>query len=272
LKFIETDGVVFLAGDVYTQQGASIPAGSAVFTVGGLDLNGNPVAEGGFLTFNSDLSVSGGSEDSNDGGTIFSQLSFTGTYSALAGGRSVLSLAGLSPAPTFAIYPSSGGMLMLEIDASGLSSGAALAQTATSFSTSGGYGFNLSAFNSSGVEVDDIAAFTATGGNFSGTLDENDEGTTHAGQSLSGTYADTGGGRGTMTLTDSTSGTMNFDYYVASSSSVLLIETDSVQVGTGTFLGQSAVGNSAAAMVHAAMARPKAGFHPALKKKVTIGK
>jgi hypothetical protein len=40
--------------------------------------------------------------------------------------------------------------------------------------------------------VDDIAAFTATGGNFSGTLDENDEGTTHAGQSLSGTYADTG--------------------------------------------------------------------------------
>jgi hypothetical protein len=158
---------------------------------------------------------------------------------------------------------------MQETDGSALTTGTALAQTATSFSTSGGYGFNLSAANlNAGVEVDDIAAFTATSSAITGTIDENDEGSTHAGLTLTGTYTAPAGGRGTMTYTDSL-GTYDFDYYVASGSSVLLIETDNLQVGVGSFLGQNGVGNSAASLVHAAMVRPKAGFHPALKKKTT---
>ncbi len=267
-KFIETDGGEFLAGDIFTQQNASLPSGTAVFTIGGADINTNPLAAGALLTFNSDGVTVSGSEDSNDAGTLLSQISFSGTYSALSGGRSVLAVSGFNPASQFVIYPSSGGLLMLEMDATGITSGTALAQSATSFSTSGGYGFNLSAFNlSSGVEVDSIAAFTASSSSLSGTIDENDGGSTHAGEALTGTVTAPSAGRGTMTLQDSNSGTSNYDYYVASASSVLVLETDSGQVGTGSFLGQSGVGSSAA-LVHAAMARPKAGFHPALKKKL----
>lgn len=264
-KFIETDGAQFLAGDIFTQQ-ASLPAGAAVFTIGGLDINANPLAAGGLLTFNSDGVTISGAEDSNDAGTLLSQISFSGTYSALGGGRSVLTVSGFNPASAFVIYPSSGGLLMLEMDATGITSGTALAQSATTFSTSGGYGFNLSASNLNAGEVDNIAAFTASS-SITGTIDENDEGSLHAGEALTGTVAAASGGRGTMTLQDSNSGTSNYDYYVASASSVLVIETDTSQVGTGSFLGQSGVGSSAA-LVHAAMARPKTGFHPALKKKL----
>jgi len=266
-KFIETDGVAFLTGDIFTQQNAAIPSGAAVFTIGGLDINENPLAAGGLLTFNSDgITITGG-EDSNDAGTLLSQIGFSGTYSALSGGRSVLAVSGFNPASQFVIYPSSGGLLMLEMDATGITSGTALAQSSTTFSTSGGYGFNLSASNSSVGEVDDIAAFTASS-SITGTIDENDGGSTHAGEALTGTVAAPSSGRGTMTLQDSNSGTTNYDYYVASASSVLLIETDATQIGVGSFLGQSGVGSSAS-LVHAAMARPKAGFHPALKKKLT---
>ena len=264
-KFIETDGVVFLTGDIFTQQ-ASLPSGAAVFTMGGLDINANPLAAGGLLTFNSDGVTISGSEDSNDAGTLLSQVSFSGTYTALSGGRSVLAVSGFNPASQFVIYPSSGGLLMLEMDATGITSGTALAQSATTFSTLGGYAFNLSASNLSAGEVDNIAAFTASS-SITGTIDENDEGSLHAGEALTGTVAAASGGRGTMTLQDSNSGTSNYNYYVASASSVLVIETDSGQIGTGSFLGQSGVGSSAA-LVHAAMARPKTGFHPALKKKL----
>lgn len=269
LKLIENDSLAVLAGDVFTQQNTSTPSGAAVFTIGGSTGGGStPFAAGGLLTFNSDGSISGGSEDINDG-SLLSQV-FSGTYTALSGGRSVLFLSGFSPATQVAIYPSSGGLLMVEADVAGnVASGTALAQTATSFSTTGGYAFNLSAFNlGGGVEVDDIAAFTATSSNITGTIDENDEGSTLSpGQAFSGTYAATSGGRGTMVLQG---GSFNADYYVASGSSVLLIETDAGQVGTGQFLGQTAVGDSASAILHAAMARPLT-LHPAksLKKKMT---
>jgi hypothetical protein len=269
LKFSETDTATTLkiiSGDAFTQLNASLPSGAAVLTIGGLDTSGNPLAAGGLLTFNSDGTISGGSEVLNDSGNVAS-LSFTGNYSAPAGGRALLSLSGFTPAIQYALYPSSGGVLMEETDGVTLTSGTVLAQTATSISTSGGYGFNLSAENGGGYEVDDIASFTVTSSAITGTIDENDQGSTHPGLSLSGTYAAPTGGLGTMTFTDSI-GTYNFDYFVASSSSVLFIETDSTQVGLGSFLGQNGVGSSAS-VVHAVMARPRAGFHPTLKKDVT---
>jgi hypothetical protein len=268
LKFVEADSVAILTGDVFTQTGATLPSGAAVFTVGGLSGSGLPLAAGGLLTFDSDGTISGGSEGVNNDGSFLS-VSFTGTYSALSGGRSVLNLSGFTPAIQFSIYPSSGGLLMEEIDPLALTSGTGFAQTATTFSTTGGYGFNLSASNlSAGIEIDYIAAFTATGSTITGTLDENDEGSTRPGQALSGSYAATGGGLGTLTFG---SGNFNADYFVASTSNVLLIETDAGQVGVGSFVGQSAVGDSAAVTLHAAMARPKSGFRPALgKRKIAI--
>jgi hypothetical protein len=269
LKLIEADSVAVLTGDVFTQQNATIPAGPAVFTFGGLDSGENSLATGGLLTFNSDGTVSGGTEDVNDGGLI-SQFSFTGTYTPVAGvtgQRSVLSLVG-TPGFTFVIYPSSGGLLMQEMDGSALTTGTALAQTATTFSTSGGYGLNLSSFNlSAGLEVDDIASMTPTGGNITGTVDENGEGQTQPNLSLTGTYSATGGGRGTMTFSGASFN--NADYYVADSSTALMIETDTGQIGVGSFAAQSGISNSAAVLLHAAMARPKAGFHPALNGKAS---
>jgi hypothetical protein len=269
LKFVEADTVAVMAGDVFTQTGATLPSGAAVFTIGGLSGSGLPLAAGGLLTFNSDGTISGGSEAVNNDGSFLS-VSFTGTYTALAGGRSVLNLSGFTPATEFSIYPSSGGLIMEEIDTDvALTSGTGFAQTATTFSTTGGYGFNLSASNlSAGIEIDYIAAFTATGSTITGTLDENDEGSTQPGQALSGTYGATGGGLGTLTFGG---GNFNADYFIASTSNVLLIEADAGQVGVGSFVGQSAVGDSAAVTLHAAVARPKSGFRPALgKRKIEI--
>jgi hypothetical protein len=269
LKFVEADSVALLAGDVFSQPSASIPTGAVVFTIGGLNASEDSLAAGGFFTFNSDGTISGGSEDiNNSGGSLLSQVGFTGTYTT-TGARTVLNLSAFTPAIQFAVYPSSGGILMLETDTLAITSGVALAQTAsvTSFSTTGGYGLNLSAYNlGSAIEVDDIAAFTATSTSITGTLDENDGGISlKPGQTLSGTYAASGGGRGTLSLQ---SGALNFDYYVASSSSVLLIETDVGQVGSGSFLGQSGVGPSIAHPVHAAMVRARNGFRPSLKSRV----
>src|SRR5580698_1367280 len=77
-KIIETDSVEFLAGDVYTQTGATIPTGNMVFTMGGADNNG-PVANGGLFNSDGAGNFNNGLEDINDGGNVsVGQLPFTG--------------------------------------------------------------------------------------------------------------------------------------------------------------------------------------------------
>jgi len=280
LKFIETDTAttgVFLAGDAFTQQ-ASFNAGQIVFTLGGFAVGGSPVVAGGFATTDVNGNLSNGVEDYNNGGTLIGTVpTFTGSCNAtapFAGGRCELASNGFTNAAEsnliFAAYPSSGGILLLEVDNLGLLQGAAYAQTATSFAAPQGYGLNLSGSNGAGVgdsEVDTIAQFNATSAaspaiNMNGVVDENDLSTPLSPITLTGTYTPDGSspadGRGSIlaTATNTFVGGLTLAYYVVDGSTVIFIQQDTVQASVGTFQVQNAASDAVVAQSHITMVRP----------------
>ena len=269
LKFIETDALPAVAGDAFTQE-ASIPAGVLTYTMGGADVGGLPLAMGGFMTSDGSKDISAGFEDYNDAGMVNTTPvpTFSGSYTPLSGGRTVLTLNSiyngdnqiLTPTVTFAAYPTSGGIGLLEIDSAGVTGGVAFAQTATSFAASQGYGLNLTAINggngSGEFEEDDIAEFTVNADNtFKGLEDINDEGSGASGQAFSGKLKPdtTIPGHGFATSNE-----FNFNYYVVDGSTVLILETDQTQVGFGSFLEQGSIQVGASPQTHFMIVRPKA--------------
>jgi hypothetical protein len=262
LKFIENDSQLLLSGDAYTQA-SSIPTGQLVFTLAGeytVEVTGHPpsalpIDSGGWLT-NSSATITAGLEDFNGHASTVGQAnSVSGSFSAVSGARSVLSLSGFvngaaNDVPgnySFAAYPFtfSGGVVgiqLLEIDGLGISSGIAYAQTSTTLTASQGYGLNLSALTLNEVETvvtieeDAIAEFTTTTDGLSGFIDLNYPGFFGGGgfdQTLTGSFPAPvdHNGRGTATTNY-----FDFDYYVVNSSTFLLLETDVTNlVGTGIF-------------------------------------
>jgi len=290
LKFIETDTAdtgVLLAGDAFTQV-TSIAAVQLVFVLGGIDGLGNSVVAGGYATTDANGDLTNGVEDYNDDGTVGLAKPFSTTSATCVAGRCQLTLNGFSNGASqpfvFAVYPSSGGGLALEIDSFGLLQGASYSQSATSFTASGGYALNLTGQNTGpGGEVDDIAQFDAgapdtsfTGPlNMTGLLDENDLGLLLTTSSLSGVYVpDTApDGRGSISSTNSGTllGGFTLQYYVVDSSTVVFIDVDSSlsgapQVALGTFEAQSTPSGSAA-QSHIAITRPAVRPHAAFQRK-----
>ncbi len=282
-KLIETDDHEFFSGDAFTQTGASIPSGTMVFTMGGGNSSTGPIAVGGLMTSHGTGNFSGGLEDVNNAGDVPPQLQFSGALDAAAsgpvGGRVVVTLTGFFPAIQWVIYPSSGGLLMLETDQAAVMTGVGVAQTATSFTAPASYGLNLSGANGAngGGEVDDIAQFNATtaaapAANMTGILDENDMGTLVPGASLNpGTYTPDSPATGRGSITATTNGTylggLTLEYYTVNSSTVLFIETDQYQVAAGTFEQQSAPGGGGGAQSHMSVVHPVVRPHAALRRK-----
>ena len=279
LKLIETDtSGTSLSGDAYAQQ-TSFTAGQLVYTLGGADLSGNPFVAGGYATTDVNGNLTSGIEDYNDAGTTGSSSAVTGSCTTFAAGRCQLALTGFSNGAannfTFAAYPSSGGVLLLEDDSLGFAEGAAYAQSATAFGAAG-YGFNLSGANQSGIangEVDDIAQFNATTSatnNMTGVLDENDVTKPISDVALTGTYTPdspaTGRGGISATTTGTFVGGLTLEYYVVDSSTVLFIEGDTTQVALGIFQAQSASSGAARAGRAISLPRPFVRAH-ALKKR-----
>ena len=283
-KFIETDYAEFLAGDVFTQTGASIPQGAMAFTMAGGTSTTGPIANGGLMTSDGTGNFSAGLEDvNNDGSVTPAQLPFSALLdSALSGpvgGRVVTNLTGFDPATQWVIYPSGGGLLMLEIDAANLTSGAAYAQSpGAALAASQNYGFNLSAFNTGGpFEENDIAQFLTTSTGFGGVVDINDNyangAPTLSSLALSANYTldSPATGRGEATTTAAGSAYISFDFYAVTNNQFLVLETDSTQIGAGTFEQQSTPGAGAAAHRAVSMVRPTvrpmARPHAALRRR-----
>ncbi len=284
LKFIEIDDTTqgeapLLSGDAYTQSSASIPSGSYAFTLAGVNANGQ-VAAGGLITSDGEGNISGGSEDANNAGTSTSSpISFSGTFS-FAGPRAAISLPDFFPGSTFAAYPSTGGLLMLEVDSSGALIGSALSQTSTTLADTQGYALNLTGVNlSASVEVDDIAEFTAASAssspNMTGLIDENEQpiganGTTY-GSALSGTYATDGAGRGTILVPSANilNGGFGLTFYPVDGSNFIFIENDGTgQIAVGSFEVQASTTSAAQArrtIPHFNLIPPKAAKKGAWK-------
>jgi hypothetical protein len=276
LKFIETDSFPILAGDLFSQTSSTLPSGQLVFTMAGFDYGAAaPLAVGGLMTSNGTSTISNGEEDFNDSGTSdTTPQSFSGTITS-SGGRYVLQLntfengaSGAIGTFTFAAYPSSGGIELVEVDGNGVSAGVAFVQSSTSLASGQGYGLNLSAANISGIsggfEEDDIAEFVTNGGAFSGIVDLNDQGQPSFNQRLHGNYTldSPATGRGVMT-----SNLFNGAFYVVSGSDVLFLETDSTQLGAGAFQVQNAGAKSTLTASHLAMLRLKPGAKGASRRR-----
>jgi len=284
LKFIETDTTgPALSGDAFTQQ-TSFTAGQLVFTISGADSGGGPFAAGGYVTATADGTLSNGIEDFNDVGTAESGRAFSGSCATFTAGRCQLDLIGFTNT-SFAAYPSSGGVLLLENDnnALAITQGAAFSQTETSFAAQG-YGLNLSGLNAnpifaSGGEVDDIAQFntsTATANNMSGVLNENDltlpcSPPTTGCYNLSGTYTPdpTADGRGSILARTPGSliGRLSLEYYVVDGSTMLFVEGDQAQVAIGTFQAQSSSASGGAAQSRMTIVHPAVRPHRSLRSK-----
>jgi hypothetical protein len=279
LKFIEMDANGTLSGDAFSQSSATIPTGILAFTL----LGGNSsasVAAGGFMVTDGAGNITTAStEDINDGGTVPATASFSAQYASAGTGRFILdNFSNFVGGTQYAAYPSSGGVLLLEIDSSGsLMAGAAYPQTAgASFAASQGYGLNLSGVNlTDDVEVDDIAAFASgSSATVTGVIDENYDpnGAATYALALSGTYAAPVGGRGQIAAnagnssTSTLNGGFGLTFYTVDGTTFPFIETDGGQVSAGVFVAQNP-SSTASARPHMFVAPPLVRSHGALQKK-----
>jgi len=273
MKVIETDtSSVILSGDVFSQTSSTFPSGTLVFTMGGLDYSvapAVPLAVGGLMTSDG-TTISSGEEDFNDSGTADTAPQGFGGSITLSGSRFLVQLTtfengagGTLGAFTFAAYPSSGGLELVEVDGNGVTAGVAFSQSGTTLASSQGYGFNLTAANSNSFEEDDIAEFTTTSTGFSGLIDINDQGRPSSNQRFNGSYTldSPATGRGVLT-----SNLLNGAFYVVNASDVLFLETDNNQLGVGAFQTQSASAKSTLTASHLAMLRLKPGAKGAARR------
>jgi hypothetical protein len=240
LKIVETNAVPALGGEAFRQTGpftnASV-SGPFAFTVAGADLlNFNPFVAGGVLTSDGAGHVTSGVEDFNDGGLITTNASLTGTYAMAANGRGTLTLNTAAGIFSFAIYPSSGGVFVLEIDSRFLTTGTALQQQTTPFTAAsfqGTYGMNFDGAAGGGSELDSIAEFTADGvSKLTGIIDINNSGGITFGQSLAGTFTAASSGRNAMSL-QTPLGVQNMIVYLVNGNRALFIEVDGSLVAAG---------------------------------------
>ena len=294
LKLIETDsfpaGPFFvLVGDAFTQA-SSIPAGNNVFTVAGFDnslLVMGPFTSAGILHTDGTTTILPDSvQDTNEVDHTRSGVSvnatFSGTYTAMSSGRAEFTLnnfingndggtAGLCGPCLFAVYPSSGGLLMLEIDGLGSTDGIVYPQTATTLPSGQGFGMNLSglAFGvSTGNPQDNIAQFTNANGNFTGMTDFNAQATLIFGNNFWAQYsADTTvPGRGTVAgVTNS----VNFTTYVVDSSTAVVLSTDATFLGLGALVQQNLSARSNIVANHLAVLRINSSASANLTRKQT---
>lgn len=230
--------IPFLAGDAFRQTTSSV-SGSFAFTLAGATSSGTGVfTAGGILSTDGAGNVTNSSvTDVNNGGTFSQDATTTGTY-AVSGGRGTMTLSGGFGVLNLVFYPSTGGLLILEVDTTVLSSGTGLQQSGAPFSNAtlnGAFGLTLVGFDlGNGVGANGIAQFTSTGtGTLTGAFDFNDGGNLSNSLSLSGTYSIGSNGRGTGTLKPSSLSNVDVVYYVVSGSQVLFMQVDANQVSVG---------------------------------------
>jgi hypothetical protein len=267
LHLVEVDTNNYLGGDAYAAptgssfNAASLPSGNYPFTVGGTSPTGAYAAGGVFVS-----SSSGGTSgviDSNNAGTVTSDTTLgTCTYTVdPTSGRIDLLLSTASgtcaagPSSTtqeFAMYQSAQGpAVMLELDATAISTGSAFAQ-ATTIPTglTGSFAFGLAGqgifHNAPAKYQQNLSGQLTLNGlaSVSGTIDINNFSAVFPPDLIFVTNTilkapDTTSGRGTAVIQGMNPNvTYNVTYYVVSADTVLLFDSDTTRVLIGTIISQ----------------------------------
>ena len=285
LKFIEMDAGSNLVGDAYAATSATMPTGTLAFTLAGSYPAANTVsaAAGFMVTDGSGTITTASTFDFNNSGSVSPGVGqFSGTYAAAGAGRYTLSLSQFTDGITYAAYPFSGGVFLLETDALGVMSGAAFPQSQNSLAAGEGYGLNFTGANlSANVEVDDIAEFTASssGSTITGVADENFQpgGQPNPSLALSGQYSTpdpNGRGQVAATAGNTSNSTLNggftITYYSVDGTTYPFIETDASggQVVAGAFFKQNPTAAAAAARKtpHPFVVQPPVRAHGRFRK------
>jgi len=268
LRLVEVDDVTFLtSGSAYTQGTSSLTvanlAGNSVIAEEGSTTEGNgSLGLAGQMTVDSNGNGTAGFMDINDGGSVGNGSIGGSTFSNFSAARGTLALGGnvSGTVVNFQVYlvdpgvnildPNSstggGGALLLDADDNAIGTGEIIPQT-TGAQFNGNYGLNLQAFTTSSSQnavciecdlVGQVAASSST--TLTGTGDLNNFGTLVAAEALTGSIsADSSNpGRFTGSLNLATFGTFNLSYYQASNSQLVMVETDTGQVGTGVVVQQ----------------------------------
>lgn len=265
LRILEADSFFLTGGSAYTQGTGSLTvanlAGTSVLTEAGETTSGSgSLGLAGQVTVDNNGNGSAGFMDVNEGGSVANGSIAGSTFSGFSSARGSLTLGGsvASTVADFQVYlvdpgtnildPNSstggGGALLLDVDGSAIGTGEIIPQSSGQ-QVSGNYGLNLQAFTTSTSsnalcpECDLVAQVSASGSSLTGTGDLNDFGNLMAAQAITGSLNADGSnpGRITGSLTVG-SLTFNVTYYQATNSQLVLVETDTGQVGTGVVVAQ----------------------------------
>lgn len=261
-----SDGTGLPSGQVYSQP-ATMPslAGTYMFTLAGstpfLSANGtvegsNPQALGGWVTSDSSGNLTGYLDTNNQGVVVSAPVSGTLVASAVPG-RWLMTLAG-GGASSFALYPTSSGLFIFQLDSGKSGTGTVALQSSSAPGISGNYalsiqqpgGIYVSRAASLGLEVGSWADISgqliaSNSSTLSGTLDiDQIDGiflapsgniwTQTPNQPVTGNFSAGTQGRFTGSITVNPTvtepyqlGTLNVILYVVDSSHVMLLEDDS---------------------------------------------
>jgi hypothetical protein len=210
--------------------------GSSVVTTTGLDSSGRASVLAGLLTGNGANGISA-TTDANDGGTIASNISASGTYAPSSNGRFVLSGLGPQLAVLYLTGPNQGFVIGQDPE---VSSGVFEAQAgATSFSPASFSGYFSLGPASTGwpgaaeTNVSDYAgSFLSDGvGVLTGKIDkESPNGNFASNQGLKANFTVGANGRGTITILTPAIMPTQFVFYMVSPTDVRAISTTSTDV------------------------------------------
>ncbi|MFZ0636890.1 MAG: hypothetical protein WA755_00325 [Candidatus Acidiferrales bacterium] len=258
LRLIEEDG--FIAGGTAYGQGTAatnatnsslmgnyVLYDSASTLVAPLGLVGQFTADGGG-------NITVGVADTNDGGSFESAASIaTSTYSIPSGtgGQGTLTFTGNTQDVTllniFVADPTlnlldpnntsgAGGALIMDNSPNSIGNGLIIPQVTGSFTS--GYAVNLQYFSST-AEVDLVGQAAAGASSLTGNVDVNDSGTTESAISFTAQFSADSSNPGRYTGNFSYGGVnIRTSYYQASTSQILVLDTDGDDVGNGFVIQQ----------------------------------
>lgn len=215
--------------------------GTFAISFSGSDSN-SLFAVAGILTANGNGQITSGVMDINESINGSSQpltnVAFTGTYNVQADGRGVagLTTAAGSGAGVFDlvfVIVGNNRALVTRFEKSATGSGTMDPVNSSAFSTAALAGtmvFNLSGVDGAGNPLSTVGSITtnAAGAVTSGIQDLSDNGSILTAQPIStGSIQVAGNGRGTATIT-TTTGTLNFAFYVVDATHIKMVETDAL--------------------------------------------
>lgn len=232
-----------------TQFNAAAVNGNYAFSLAGFDTSSPPkrVSEEGGFTADGVGTVSSGLLDANTAGSLSSNQSVSGTFTApSASGRGTLTIASGFGTQTFAYYVISATQLVLvETDGARSANGAAVVPSGGPYSAANFHGNLATSMNGASANgALGIGGYVTIGSGAvtGGSIDRNDAGTFTGGQSITGgtyTVTDATTGRTEATVTLSGGGSLALVLYPQSNTTFNMLEASTTESASGFAIASS---------------------------------